>query len=125
MSKAQTGYRSYIFYLGVNCIAHYLVVRGRGGIGLHAYVEWAKATRDLLRRASYRRNGRRTNRKSLPVNYDGDALLLIAAALFATGVWIESNDSEPQIDRAVVIGVVFVSFGWFLLALIDCFGALP
>jgi hypothetical protein len=59
------------------------------------------------------------------MQYDGEAFVVITVALFATGMWVESNDDEPQIARASVWGYGFVVTGWFILTLIDIFGVFP
>jgi hypothetical protein len=59
------------------------------------------------------------------MNYSDIGFALIAVALFATGVWAESNDDDPQIGRAGVWGCTFDATGWFVLMLVDRFGILP
>jgi hypothetical protein len=59
------------------------------------------------------------------MHYSGAEQLLIAISLLATGIWVESNDDEPQIIRAVILGCAFVVIGWLVLTLIDRFGMLP
>jgi hypothetical protein len=59
------------------------------------------------------------------MHYSGEGQLLIAISLFVTGIWVESNDEEPQIKRAAYWGCAFIVTGWFVLTLIDRFGALP
>lgn len=59
------------------------------------------------------------------MHYSGASQLLIAIALFVTGVWVESNDDEPLIKRAGIWGCAFVATGWVVLTLIDRFGVLP
>jgi hypothetical protein len=39
------------------------------------------------------------------MNYSDTGFALIAVALFATGVWVESNDDDQQIGRAGVWGL--------------------
>jgi hypothetical protein len=58
------------------------------------------------------------------MHYSGAGQLLIAISLFAAGVWVESNDEEPQIRRAAYWGGVFVMIGWLVFTVIDRFGAL-
>lgn len=59
------------------------------------------------------------------MHYSNASQLLIAISLFVTGIWVESNDDEPRISRAIVWGWVFVMTGCLALTFIDRFGALP
>lgn len=59
------------------------------------------------------------------MHYSGTGLLLIAISLFATGIWVESYDDEPQIVRATIWGGAFIVIELLVLSLIDMFGMLP
>ena len=59
------------------------------------------------------------------MHYSGAGQLSIGMAFFATGVWVESNDDDPQIGRAGIWGCAFVATGWLVLSLVDRFGVLP
>jgi hypothetical protein len=59
------------------------------------------------------------------MHYSSADQLLIAISLFATGIWVESNDDEPRIMRAVIWGCAFIMTGRLILTLIDRFGVLP
>ena len=43
--------------------------------------------------------------------YSEQALALIAAALFATGVFVESFDPQPRIRSAVELGLSYILIG--------------
>lgn len=49
--------------------------------------------------------------------YSDQALTLIAAALFATGVFVESFDANPHIRSAIELGLSYVLIGAFLFGL--------
>jgi hypothetical protein len=70
-------------------------------------------------------SGNRSIREASPMHYEGDVAILIAAALFATGVWVESQDDHPQPTRAALWGIGFVLVGALILALIDRYAVLP
>jgi drug/metabolite transporter superfamily protein YnfA len=58
------------------------------------------------------------------MTYSPEALTFLVILLFATGVWVESQDADPQIRRAAEFGGAFVLIGAMWLWYIDSFGPL-